>query len=118
MEIYVCKQNFSGDEVTSSLIWNLLAKLDGENCSEFHIRHEDKSLYIAGDGKRARVQYTSDLMLKYLEDGNVLDDELWITLSNGEHDCIPFTETISFGKAVEVAQYFLMSEGKLLEEFI
>jgi len=121
MKVYSCNQAFENDsDISVDFIENALKKLDGLKCSELTIRHEDKALSIVGDGERARVQYhqfETNRKTIYLNDDNNLDDEMWVKLSNGENDLIPFSETISFAKAVDVCCYFVVNEGKLHKEF-
>ena len=121
MKVYACNQAFENDsDISVDFIENELKRLDGSQCSELTVRHEDKALYIVGNGERARVQYSrfeTNRKTIYLMDGNNLDDEMWVKLSNGELDLIPFSETISFAKAVEVCCYFVVNEGKLHKEF-
>jgi hypothetical protein len=120
MKVYSCNQAFENDsDISVDFIENAMKTLDGVHCSVLTVRHEDKALVIVGDGERARVQYSqfeTNRKTIYLNDGNNLDDEMWVRLP-GEDDVIPFSETISFAKAVEVCRYFVMNEGKLHEEF-
>jgi hypothetical protein len=118
MKVYTCNQAFENDsDISVDFIENAMKTLDGVHCSVLTVRHEDRVLVVVGDGKRATVQYWLRDETTYLIDGNNLDDEMWVILSNGEHDLIPFSETISFAKAVEVCCYFVVNEGKLHEEF-
>lgn len=97
-----------------------LNKLDGTTCSEIHLIFNNKHyLYIVGDGdsKRVRVEYTGDSQLLYLSDKNNLNGNMWVILSNGENDEIPYTETIGIDDCERVAQYFLSTNGMLHADF-
>ena len=107
------------DNPTINDMLDAIINLNGTTFSTFHIVHDEIWLYVESDGEshRARVSHHQPMEVVYLSDNNKLDSEMWLTLSNGENDEIPYNETISIEKAIDVCRYFMQNEGKLLDEF-